>query len=158
MIFDRKKKKQLKQKEAEMLYTLATKPASVNTTLLIADVKETIRRYIYAIYAQREEYLPMNQMKEEVFLAIQNSIQQDIGSGVERTVETLEVVNVKPIDYDNRIFYAVQSITYEVTLNISGSSYYKGYTEPFNNRLTCSCMFVNDSRMGWLLYQCELET
>lgn len=150
------KKKQQEKKEAELLYTLATKPASVNTNLLVGEVKETVKQYVYAIYTQNEDILPMRHMTEELYLAMRNRIREDINSEIIRCVEFIEVTSIKPIDYDNRIFYAVQSITYEVAIQIKGWSKYQNLKEEFCTEILCACVFINESRLGWILYQCKL--
>lgn len=157
MIKINRNKKMRKEREAEVLYSMATKPASINITMLISDVQKTVHDYILAIYAQKAEWLPMERMEEEMYYAVKDSILRDKQSGIARSVNVLNIREVKPVKYDNRLFYAVQSVSYEVSLHIEGETSSREVSQHFSNDIKCKCIFCNDSRMGWLLYQCELQ-
>lgn len=147
-------KRKKEKGENDILRILATKPASVNIAMLISDAKKVINKYLLAVYGQKIEQLPVAGMEEEFYYLAVRAIRDEIASGVKRNVTTLDIPKMLTADYDNRIYYAVRSITYDISFCAEGNISMDGKNMPYRDYRSARFIFINDSRMGWLLSEC----
>jgi len=159
-LFNKKKREAGEKFHSQTLSSMAVRPATVNAEWLIGEVTQTLIEYIESFYNLNSDNLPMHKMEEQFYYeavrrvyVVTNSLEQK--NITARRTTQLQVENITLEDYDNRVRYAVTSLTYRAIYHITGISRQGNIEEPFNHSGKLLCQFDYDGRMGWLLSKVE---
>lgn len=149
----------------DTLSSMAVHHASVNVTLLVNQIQQTITDFLTAIYSLDAKKLPMEHMEEAFYY---QSIQQiyidkcnigdSITDGEEFISKRTDKINIKDLrvsNYDNSLIYAVRSITYSSHFFVQGVILTRFREYLFENEHQANFTFLNDSRLGWILSSVE---
>ena len=126
----------------------ALRPKTVNPKAVENNVKPLIEAYLFAIYSQDREALPIRKMAKDFYESTIEGISEDI-KNCRRTCSKVTVSNMHVSGYDDTQIYAFRSLDITAVFNARGT---------FNQRAVDDTRkalfkFRNDQRQGWIL--CE---
>ena len=131
-----------KKQNCSALLKLATTPATINVSMLIETAGEVIYRYLYAVNNRRPDLLPADSMEESFYYHTLDRMSEISECNLQKAVK---LNTIQLYDYDCKVMYTVQSITYHAacTFNQTDLDFY--------------ATVRRDERMGWLLEHSEAD-
>lgn len=146
------------EKAYRNMFQAATKAPDINVNILIPEARAAVSDYLSAVFHQDFDELPMQKMEEQFFNAVQDGIEEDINSGIERKLYELTLDDFRYEDSDSFLQHIAYRVVYSYDISYrsgqGGTSYDKAETRQ------CTITFVNDPRMGWIMcgYEDKGET
>lgn len=131
-----------KKQACPALIKLATTPATINVSMLMETAGEVIYRYLYAVGSRRPDLLPSDGMEESFYY---HTLDRMAFIDEDNPHEAVKLNSIQLYDYDCKVMYTVQSITYHAVCTINQTD------------LDFYATFCRDERMGWLLERIEAD-
>lgn len=137
-----KHRKSKYKKQSTALLKLATAPAAINVSMLIGTAEDIVYRYLCAVNSGRPDLLPAKGMEESFYY---HTLEHLMGRDTGNPSGAVILNSIRLYDYDCRVMYIVQKITYRAacTINQTDRDFY--------------ATFCRDERMGWLLERIDAD-
>lgn len=151
-MFGSKKKKMTKEEEFEL--EAATTAVSISSEAFSYSARKAVQQFLEAIYAQDPARLPAGSMEEKFFYASQQTIKTS-KKQIQMANCAIEITDFHLSDHRNEAMYAIESMSYSVSYQVTGYYMCLGTWNMFSEKRLGIFKFLNDPRMQYIL--CKVD-